>query len=131
MSDASIQWYSTSLDLAAEQRGPISLPDALTLVDEYLAHAGGDYQSVEEAIAATMFGFLRSETDFIEICVHDATRISYSFEMANPNASWLRRLFGGVFQYEAELHSREELIKKVEEFFSTPVQEIKRRLESL
>jgi hypothetical protein len=48
----------------------------------------------------------------------------------NTSNSPFRKRFSGVFQYEEELHSREELIQKIEEFFTTPVQEIKRRLES-
>jgi hypothetical protein len=77
-----------------------------------------------------MFGFSRSETEFVEICINGPTRISYKFEMSDPGASWLRKAFqAGVFQYEEELHSKQELIQKVEEFFTTPPIEIKRRIQ--
>jgi hypothetical protein len=77
-----------------------------------------------------MFGFSRSKSEFIEICVNGPTQISYKFEVADPTASWFSKLFKAVFRREAELHSREELVQKVEEFFTTPMLEIKRQLES-
>ncbi len=75
-----------------------------------------------------MFGFSRSKPEFIEICVSGPAQISYKFQAADPEASWLSKLFKGAFTREAELHSREELVQKVEEFFSTPAHEIKRLL---
>jgi hypothetical protein len=74
-------------------------------------------------------GFSRSKSELIEICVNGANQIAYKFEVADLEAPWFRKLFNGVFRREAELHSREELVRKVEEFFTTPVPEIKRRLE--
>ena len=116
--------------LAVEEHDPIGLDEALQLVDRYLARGSEKFKTAEEAMAATMFGFSRSKSEFIEICVKGPAQISYKFEVADPEASWFRKLFKGVFQYEDELHSREELVQKVEEFFTTPVQEIKRQLES-
>ncbi len=77
-----------------------------------------------------MFGFARSESEFIEFGVLSPDKTSYKFEVSDPEASWFRKMFGGVFQHNEELHSREEMIQKVEEFFTTPVQEIKRRLQT-
>ena len=130
MSDSEIKWYSTTPKLAVEEHDPIRLDEALKLVDRYLARGSEKFKTVEEAIAATMFGFSRSKSEFIEICINGPTKISYKFEVSDPEASWLRKLFKGVFQHEEELHSREDLVQKVEEFFTTPVQEIKRQLES-
>jgi hypothetical protein len=129
MSNTKIMWYSMTQDLAAEEREPVELAEALRIVDRYLARRTETFASAEESLAGTMFGFSRSASDFIEICVHGPTKMSYKFEAADPNASWFRKLFKGVFQHEEELHSREELVHKVEEFFRTPVAEIRRRLE--
>ena len=79
---------------------------------------------------AQFYRFSRSKSEFIEICVNGPARISYLFEVADPEASWFRELFKGVFRHEEALHSREDLVQKVEEFFTTPVQEMKRRLKS-
>ncbi len=48
--------------------------------------------------------------------------------MMDLNASWFRRLFNKVFQYEVILESRKALDAKVREFFTTPMEEIKGRL---
>jgi hypothetical protein len=130
MSDTKITWYSMSHNLAVEQHEPVTLSDALKIVDRYLARGSGQPDSGEDAIAATMFGFSRSESDFIEICVSGPNRIAYKFEAADPNASWLRRLFHVVFQHEEELHSCEEVVQKVREFFTASVDEIRHRLET-
>ena len=50
--------------------------------------------------------------------------------MLSPKRVKFRKMFKGVFQHQEELHSREELVQKIEEFFTTPVTEIKRQLES-
>ena len=116
--------------LTVEEHDPIGLDEALKLVDRYLTRGSEKFKTAEEAIAATMFGFSRSKSEFIEICVNGPAQISYKFEVADLEASWLNKLFKGVFRREAVLHSREELVQKVEEFFTTPVQEIKRQLGS-
>jgi hypothetical protein len=130
MNDSNIKWYSMTPKLAVEEHDPIGLDEALKLVDRYLARGGEKFQTAEEAIAATMFGFSRSKSEFIEICINGPAQISYKLEVSDPAASWFSKLFKGVFRRETELHSREELVQKVEEFFTTPVQEIKRQLES-
>jgi hypothetical protein len=130
MSDTNIKWYSMNPKLAVEEHDPIELDEALKLVDRYLARGSEKFKTAEEAIAATMFGFSRSKSEFIEICVNGPAQISYKFEVSDSDASWFCKLFKGVFRREEELHSREELVQKVEEFFTTPVQEIKRRFES-
>jgi hypothetical protein len=119
-----------SRKLAVEEHEPISMDAALKIVDRYLGRGSEKFKSGEDAIAATMFGFSHSKSEFIEICVNGPAQISYKFEVADPKNSWFRRLFKRAFRHEEELHSREELVQKVEEFFTTPVQEIKRRIQS-
>ena len=119
-----------SSNLVIEEHELIGLDEAFKLVDRYLARGNEKFETAGEAMAATMFGFSRSKSEFIEFCVNSFDRISYKFEVAEKEASWFSKLFKGVFRTEAELHSREEVLQKVEEFFATPVLEIKRRLES-
>ena len=114
-----------SATLAVEEHDPIGLDEALKLVDRYLARSCEKFKTAEEAIAATMFGFSRSKSEFIEICVSGPAQISYKFEAADREGSWLGKLFKGALKREAELHSREELVQKVEEFFTTPAGKIK------
>jgi hypothetical protein len=49
--------------------------------------------------------------------------------MSDANIKRYSTLFNGVFRREAQLHSREELRQKVDEFFTAPILEIKHRLE--
>jgi hypothetical protein len=124
-----ISWYSMSRELAVQEHESIGLAQALQIVDRYLARGNERFASGEAAIAATMFGFSRSRSEFIEICINGPTQISYKFEASDPDASWFRKLFMGVFRHEEELQSREQLVRKVEEFFTTPGPELRRKLQ--
>ena len=130
MNNANIRWYSMNRDLAVEEHEPVQLEEALKIADRYLARGSEKSNDGEEAIAATLFGFSRSKSEFIEICVNGPALISYKFEMSDTDASWFQRLFKGILRHEEQLHSREELVQNIKEFFTTPVQEIKRRLEN-
>jgi hypothetical protein len=121
----SISWYSITADVNVKDNGAVDLNGALKIVDEYMFRAGKVYEYAEDAVAETMFGFSRSESEFIEICVDGVNQISYKFEYAEPSGSWFTRFFGGVYQYEEELDSKEKLIEKVTNFFTKTPQEIK------
>lgn len=120
-----ISWYSINPEINVQYNEVIDLNGALKIVDEYMAKVDTDFKSMDEAISQTMFGFSRSESEFIEICVHGINHISYKFEYADPGGSWFTRFFGGVYQYEEELDSKEELIEKVKNLFIKAPQEIK------
>jgi hypothetical protein len=131
MNNSDIRWYSINSKLAVEEHEPVELEEALKIVDRYLERGTEQFESAELELASTMFGFSRSKSEFIEICVNGPAQISYKFEMSDPadlDASWFRKLLKGVFQHEETLHSRGELVQKVEEFFTTPAQVIKNRL---
>ena len=129
MNDTKIIWYSITLELATKEHGPVGLDEAVEIVERYRSLGNVKYESAEEGLTASMFGFSRSKSEFIEFCINGSRSISYKFEMSDPNASWFNKLFKGVYQHEDELHSHDELVKKVEEFFTTPMEEIRRRLE--
>jgi len=129
MNDSGVNWYSINLKTKVEQHETISLDEAIKIVDRYWAHGSETFKSVEEGIAACIFGFSRSKSEFIEFGILGPAQASYKFEVSDPGASWFRKMFGGCFQYNEELHSREEMVQKVEEFFTTPIEEIKRRLQ--
>ncbi len=117
MNDSSIRWYSMTPKLAVVEHDAIGLDETLKLVERYLARRSEKFSTAEEAMAATMLGFSRSKSEFIEICINGPGQISCKFEVADMEASWLSKLFKGVFRREEELHSREELLQKIEEFF--------------
>lgn len=123
MSDAKINWYSIGLNQKVEEHEPVDLQEALGIADRYLARGNEKFENSEKAIAATMFGFSKSKHDFIEICVNGPRQISYKFEFSG-SASGSQKLFSRAVQYEDELHSKDELAKKVAEFFNNPSEEI-------
>jgi len=128
MKETEISWYSINQHLALEDHEPIELDEALAIADRYLANGTKKLTGAEEAIAATMFGFSRSKSTFIEFCVNGSGQISFRIEISEPPTSWLRKLFKSVFRRKEELGSREDIVRKIQEFFATPAQELQRRL---
>ena len=62
-----------------------------------MSKAGKVYEYADDALAETMFGFSRSESELIEICVDGVNQIYYKFEYAEPGGSWFSRFFLGVY----------------------------------
>lgn len=118
LSEAEIKWYSMNLDQKVEEHEPIDLKRAIEIADQYLVRGDEKFKNDREAFAATMFGFSKSKTNFMEVCVSGQKQISYKFEFSNPKASWFQKLRNATFRYEDELHSRDKLIQKITDFFS-------------
>src|SRR6059058_3389709 len=51
-----IRWYSLDTDLRTVERGPVDFEGAYKIIDGYFARLRPQYQTGEEALAATMFG---------------------------------------------------------------------------
>ncbi len=128
MSRAYVRWYSMNEEDEIKEHDRLSLEDALEIVDRYVARAAGKRKPDDDGDDGKLFGFFRDKTDFIEFTAYKPNQISYRFEMLDTEASWFRKLFTRVFQFEEMLDSRKAAVKKVEEFFSTPLEEIKKRL---
>jgi hypothetical protein len=127
MNQAKILWYSISKDLDVEEHEPVDVAKAIEIVDGYFGRAGNTVQGGEEAIAATLFGFSRSEREFIEICVHSFSHVSYNFQAPNKDVPWLLKPWKGIFRYKEELRSRDLLIRRINEFFTCSAEELIRR----
>lgn len=132
MSNPQISWYSFNEEQNLCEHPPIDLGTALVVVEDYFAHTlKPSFASGEQALAETMFGFSRSPSEFIEVCLNGPSQISYVFELTESDASGLRKLLGGTFRYETELKSKSELIERVREFYTVSPAQIKRQLEML
>lgn len=120
-----IPWFSTTKTLATEEHEPVTLEEAVRIADGYFARAGERFEAGEDALAATMFSF-GSDRGLIELCVHGTDHISCSYQFEAPDGSvhWLLKPFKRVFQHEERLRSRDEMIHRIEEFFSSPPAEI-------
>src|SRR3546814_6448716 len=117
MSNSYINWYSLDKDLQTCEHPPVDLDRALEIVNDYYAKGARTFESAEEAVSATMFGFSRSALEFIEFSVNGPSQISYKFELSDPNVSFLRKMFGGTFQFETMLQSKMEMVQRTQEFF--------------
>jgi len=118
MNETEINWYSINLDQKVEEHEPIDLERAIKIADQYLARGNEKFKDDREAVAATMFGFSKSKSNFIEICINRPKQISFKFEFSNPEASWFQKFRNATFRYEDEFHSRDKLIQKITDFFS-------------
>ena len=107
-----------SLDQKVKEHEPIDLKRAIEITDQYLARGSEKFKSDYEAFAATMFGFSKSKSEFIEICINGPEQISCKFEFSNPDATWFQKLGNRTVRHEEELQSRDEVVQKVTEFFS-------------
>lgn len=110
-------WYSTNRDLSAEDRGVVDVEAAIGIVRRYFDDLRSHYGSGEEALAATMFGFSRSESDFIELCIHTPTHVALRVEPPpSSSAGLFKRLFRAKTG-EIKLSSRAETEQRVREYF--------------
>ncbi len=119
MNFSEISWYSIDENLKTKENGVVSLPEAISIVNRYFSNLKPAYETGEEALADTMFGFCRTSDTFIEICIHSPSEIAFKFEMSNAETPWYLKLFKGIEQFEETLKSREALIARVEKFFSS------------
>ena len=125
---SSIGWYSTKRDLSPEDHGAVDVEAAVDIVRRYFGNLKMLYESGEEALAATMFGFSRSESDFIELCVHTTTHVDLRVE---PPV----RSSGGVFRRllrpkagDIKLGSQGETEQCVREYFQETPENFRLRL---
>ena len=110
-----IKWYSINKDLSVVEHPAVQKEEACRIVDDYFSRLKANYETGEEAMAQTMFGFQKSESEFIEICIHGDTHISFKYEIKKP----VKVLFFNmpkVIQTERRLHSKEETKTLVSSF---------------
>lgn len=110
-----LAWYSIDKKGKTQDHPPVKLEEAIEIARKYYANAEQKFASGEEALAETMFGFMRDKTTFIELCVNGPADISCRFEMPKkPDA----KFFKGVFQRQTLLASIEEVERTVTDFFT-------------
>ncbi|HTK84872.1 MAG TPA: hypothetical protein VL625_07270 [Patescibacteria group bacterium] len=117
-------WYSIDQKGKTQDHPPVKLEEALQIARKYYANAEKTYQTAEEGIAETMFGFMRDKTTFIELCINGPADISCRFEMPKkPDAMFFR----GVFQRQTLLASIEEIEKTITDFYTREPMQFRER----
>lgn len=127
---AAINWYAMTPDLKAQERGPIELSAALTVIDQYFASLKPKYDSGEAALAETMFGFSRAPNDFIEICLHTPKEISFAVELPPSPTGGLFAKLRGSFRRECTLDSRDSLRRHVTVYFTLAPEQFKAHVQA-
>jgi len=121
--------YRVDRSLRVWELGRVSLEEAKHMVDARFARLQARYESGEEALSETMFGFSRSDDEFVELCIHDFTNISCRIELPSLPPSWWRRIRRGSSALEAELHNRAEVIEIVTAVFTLHEEEFAQALQ--
>ena len=125
-----VRAYGLDRDLRTKDFGPVSLEDAIRIVHERFARFRLHYESGEEALSETMFGFSRATNEFIELCIHGHDHISFRSELPSLRpAGWLKRLTS-VVAFEDVLTGRDEVVRRVTAFLTLPEAEFARQLET-
>ena len=124
-----ITWYAVTRDLKPDPRGPLDLAQALRVVDDYASRLRPQYDTGEEALAETMFGFRRDSWDFIEICFHTLRQISVSVSSPPWPLDDRSAMLDGVFTWEQTLKSLDVLKGHVTAYFSMEPDAFKRYLQ--
>lgn len=113
----SIRWYSLDTHLQTIDHEAIDLDQAYEVVDRYFGQVRPHFESGENALAATMFGFVREDGSYMQICINgmDAIDIEHDFSLVrNP----LLRFFAGRGQRFERVTSRDQVRARTKLFFT-------------
>jgi len=125
--DGTIDFYSIDRSGKTVEHGPVSLNQALRIIDDRFSRLKPRYETAEEALAETMFGFSLSKDTFVEICIQTLTEIAFKFEHPLGKRFFV---FQSVYQNESKLSSREELVERVKMFFGTSAEAFEQYIET-
>jgi hypothetical protein len=79
-----MRWYSIDKSLSIIEQGTVGKQEAMRIIDDYAERAPTIYEHGEDALAATMFGFCKSEAEFVEISISSADEITLTYEISIP-----------------------------------------------
>lgn len=111
-----VDWYSIDRNSSAVERGIAKKDDAMQIIEDYFSRIKLWYETAEEALAETMFGFQKSKEEFVEICIHSDEEISFKYEISMPRKILFLN-FPKVITVEKTLRSKEEVKTGVSLFY--------------
>lgn len=125
MADALAMHYGLSPELQTIEHGPVGLVAAIDVARAVYGRQRASYESGEQALADTMFGFSRGEHDFIELCVNGPDDISVTVELP-VRAKW--GIFGKGFRDERTVRSLAEVEGWLDRYFKLSHEDIRAAL---
>lgn len=111
-----VKAYNCRAEGPAEELGRVNLAGALALVDTHWAFADEDFETEDEAVEKTMFGFYRDDEDFIEIEIVSSSFVTVRHEPERDG--FIGQIFGRR-EWLIHLHTREELDAIVKAYFTS------------
>lgn len=126
---ADISCYSIDESLRIVKHGPVTLAQALGIIDKYSARQVGSFCSGEEAFSRSVFGFSLDDSRFIEIAMETESRFRVRLEMP-VSKRFLFLTLPSTYQKEIVVDGLERLHDITTHFFSTDLDEFKTYFES-
>lgn len=123
-----IRWYSVDESLKTIDHETIDSRRALEIADRYVAGLRSHYESGEDALAATMFGFARDDDSYMQICIHAHNHIDVEYDFAPIFKSFLQRLFSHPPQHSERLNSCDALRSRIELFYAHSSESMRQQL---
>jgi hypothetical protein len=114
--DVMMSWYSIDRNLSIVERGIVSKEDAMRIVEEYCTRGDAIYEYGEDALAATAFGFKKSEAEFVEIRIASADEIWIAYESSMPR-KFLSLSFPKMIHKDKTLQRMEDVKIVVSSFY--------------
>jgi hypothetical protein len=111
------RWYSLDANLCTVDHEQVDLEQAYAVIDQYFARLRPHYDSGEEALSATMFGFIRDDGSYIQICLHAPDTINVEYDFSLVKNQFLRFL-GRQRRCDEQLSSREQVRGRTKLFFT-------------
>ena len=124
-------FYSLDEKLCLIEHEAVALDRAREIFDQYYSRLKPHYDSGETALAETMFGFSRSEDEFLELCLHKYDSISCKICLPPPYARGFMRFFAGALNREETLSSRDAAMERLRQFFALSRDELREVLEAM
>ena len=120
-------WYTLDRDLNTVEHHAVGVEAALRILRRYVSEVRPFYDTGEDALASTMFGFSRSDREFVEVCVHSHCEIAVKVEIPVPGLPPLLRSLL-VYRHEETLSSIEDAAEWVRRFFMLPPDQLRTSL---
>jgi hypothetical protein len=110
------RWYSMDSALETVDHEVVDLDAAYRVIDEYFSKLRPHYDTGEEALAETMFGFSRDDGSYMQICLHAPDLIDIEYDFSIVKNPILRAV--GRRQAGERLHSRDEVRARAKAYFT-------------
>ena len=114
--DKGYTWYKCSIN-GTEDIEIVDGEKAIIIFDEYNGELKEKYETDDEAIKSTMFGFSIDKNTFLEISIDKKNSYRIKFENPTPK-SFLFLKWQGLYQKEYHINSKSSVDHVIKSFFS-------------